>query len=83
MDLREAWCSQQIDVVSGSLAVCHYIPWQLPLAHPRTRATPKDSTFLSSLLEIEILMKKITSNSFSKWLSKYSHFLIAKIDNDK
>ena len=26
MDLREAWCSQQIDVVSGSLAVCHYIP---------------------------------------------------------
>ena len=43
------------------------------VAGEEPRATPRDSLYLSLLLETEILMKKIPSNGFSKWLYKYSH----------
>ena len=43
------------------------------VAGEEPRATPRDYLYLSLLLETEILMKKIPSNGFSKWLYKYNH----------
>lgn len=37
------------------------------------RAILRDFSELSLLLGTKILMKKISSNTFSKWLFKYSH----------